>query len=67
MTLVAKPMDLAKPLTQCLLLSLISPPLPALPGFPPEAPSVLSLNHSSGGLGFYATLDDMCNATWNKK
>ena len=44
-TLVAQPMDLTYPLSHFPLQSLINPLPPALPGFPQEAPSELSLNH----------------------
>ena len=43
MTLVVCPIDLENPLTQPPWQSLITPPPLALPGFPHEASSVLSL------------------------
>ena len=58
--LVAKPMDLANPLSHFPLQSLINPPPPALPGFPQEAPSKLSLNHPSGGLDHFTCIETLC-------
>ena len=51
MTLVVCPIDLENPLTQPLWQSLITPPPPlALPRFPHDAPSVLSLCQPPNGL-----------------
>ena len=57
--LVAKPMDLANPLNQLPLQSLISPPPPAQPRFPQEAPSVFNLYHPSGGLDHFTWIMDL--------
>ena len=49
-TLVVCPIDLEYPLTQSPWQSLITPPPPALPRFPMEAPSEFNLNQPEEGL-----------------
>ena len=64
-TLVVYPIDLKNPLTQFPWLSLIIPSPPALPGFPRDAPLVLSLCHPTKGLVHVIVItifEDICLA-----
>ena len=60
MTLVVIPIFQAKPWTQLPLWSRMTPPPPALPGFPIEAPSMLSLCQPILGLFHFSRMQPCC-------